>query len=316
MLLGVAPLNDVTNPDSLGGAFFHQEQKREGRIIRLVYFSALFIFLLLPAAVASAIEKSPWEQDFRHGSFVGEWRPGEDTDQPALSINEPMYFVVGRDDGETRARFQFSFKYRIFDADGIVVRHASWLEKLHFGYTQKSLWNLSADSKPFEDSSYRPSLFWEFQKNRGGALPDFLRAGYEHESNGQGGMDSRSIDTLFVLPAWETQIWERNLVVGPKLYVYLDQEEENRDIEGYRGYADLIIRYGNEDGWLLASLWRHGERNKNTVQLDLSYPIRKKFLARAGGYFYVQAFHGYGESLLAYDQNQDLRIRLGFAIVR
>jgi len=279
--------------------------------------SLIFLMVLHLQTVAScAAEDSNRDRNVHSKSAVGEWRPGGDADQTALSINEPMYFVVGRDGGDTKARFQFSFKYRIFDADGVVVQHAPWMENLHLGYTQTSLWNLSADSKPFEDSSYRPSFFWEFQKNRGGALPDFLRAGYEHESNGQGGMESRSIDTLFILPVWETQMWKRNLVVGAKLYVYLDQEEENRDIEDYRGYADLIIRYGNEDGWLLASLWRHGERNKNTVQFDLSYPIRKKFLARAGGYFYVQAFHGYGESLLGYDQNQELRIRLGFAIVR
>ena len=47
-----------------------------------------------------------------------------------------------------------------------------------------------------------------------------------------------------------------------------------------------------------------------------SYPIRKLFLARAGGYFYLQAFHGYGESLLRYNKNQDLAVRAGFAIVR
>lgn len=227
-----------------------------------------------------------------------------------------MYFVGGRDVGETTGRFQFSFKYRLFDADGVVAQYARWLEKLSFGYSQTSLWNLSADSAPFEDSSYRPSFFWEFRKNRSGALPNFLRDGYEHESNGQGGEDSRSIDTLYILPAWAMGIWGRSFSIAPKLYLYLDQETENADIEDFRGYVDLNLRYGNEDSWLMAALWRHGVDHKNTVQLDFSYPIRKRFLARAGGYFYLQAFHGYGESLLSYNQKQDLQVRLGFAIVR
>lgn len=245
---------------------------------------------------------------------MGEWRPGE-VEQPALTINEPLYFVAGRNDGETTARFQISFKYRLFDTDGVVVKHAPWLEKLHFGYTQTSLWNLSEDSAPFEDSSYRPSLFWEFENLRIGDLPELLllRAGYEHESNGQGGEDSRSLDTLFIFPACEGKLWGRSLVVGSKLYFYLDQE---KDIEDYRGYADLIFRYGNEDSWLLAALWRHGAKNRNTVQFDLSYPVRKRIMARTGGYIYLQAFQGYGESLLTYDQREDMNVRIGFAIVR
>ncbi len=282
-------------------------------------FAGLLIFLMalhLQTVAVCAAEDSNRDRNVRRQSAVGEWRPGGDADQTALSINEPMYFVVGRDGGDSKARFQFSFKYRMFDSDGVVVQHAPWMEKLHFGYTQTSLWNLSGDSKPFEDSSYRPSFFWEFQKNRGGTLPDFLRAGYEHESNGKGGEDSRSIDTLFIFPAWDISIGEGNLFVGAKLYAYLDQGEENSDIEDYRGYGDLILRYGQEDGWLGAVLWRYGMENRNTVQFDLSYPIRKPFLARAGGYFYLQAFHGYGESLLSYNQNQELAVRIGLAIVR
>ena len=270
---------------------------------------------LYGGCVISASEEPPPSRSYST-NVVGEWMPREGKEEPALSINEPMYFVVGKDDGETIARFQFSFKYLMFDADSTVVKNVSWLRNFNFAYTQASLWNLSADSKPFEDTNYRPSFFWEFLRDRGGLSPVFLRTGYEHESNGQGGEESRSIDTLFFFPAWATLIKNHQLIIGTKLYCYLDQERNNRNIENYRGYADLLLRYGNEDGWLANMLYRHGIENKNTLQLDLSYPIRKKFLGRGGGYFYLQAFHGYGESLLTYDQKQDLQLRLGFAIVR
>lgn len=281
------------------------------------HFFYLLLFLLLLPTVSSAAEKEwPLTQDGPKDSALGESLFREDREELALTTNEPVYFVVGRNDGDTKARFQFGFKYRIFDADGIVVENVPWLEKFHFAYTQTSLWNLSADSSPFEDSSYRPSFFWEFKRPQIGKMPDFLRVGYEHESNGQGGDQSRSIDTLFILPVWETSMESRSLVVGTKFYVYTDQGRQNQDIEAYRGYADLIMRYGREDGWLMAGLWRHGTSNKNTVQLDLSYPIRKRIFARAGGYFYVQSFYGYGETLLTYNQREDLNIRFGFAIVR
>ena len=38
----------------------------------------------------------------------------------ALSVNEPIYFVYGGSD-DLKARFQFSFKYRIFKQDGTVL---------------------------------------------------------------------------------------------------------------------------------------------------------------------------------------------------
>ena len=117
--------------------------------------------------------------------------------EPALSVNEPMYFVIG---SRTTARFQFSFKYRLFDPDSLPVEWFSPLSGLHFGYTQTSLWSLGEDSAPFHDTSYRPSLFWQSASlGKGGLTPDLLRGGYEHESNGKDGTSSRSIDTLFVL---------------------------------------------------------------------------------------------------------------------
>jgi hypothetical protein len=58
--------------------------------------------------------------------------------EPALSVNEPMYFVIGGSGGAT-ARFQFSFKYRLFDPDSLPVSWLPPLAGLHFGYTQTSI---------------------------------------------------------------------------------------------------------------------------------------------------------------------------------
>ncbi len=285
---------------------------------QLIFIALVIILLRIPAIVIAADNTNVVNKEISHSSAIGEWNPRKDGDEPAFYINEPMYFVVGRHDGDTKARFQVSFKYRLFEKDGIVVEKLPWLEKLHFAYTQTSMWNLSSNSTAFEDTSYRPSFFWEFQniniqvKN----MPDFLRIGYEHESNGQGGDKSRGINTLFIFPAWIIQAGGRDLAVGTKLYVYITRDSENADIEKYRGYADLVVRYGREDSWFIAAMWRYGIDNKNTIQLDISYPVRKKIFARTAGYFYIQSFYGYGETLLTYNQKQDINVRFGFAIVR
>lgn len=267
--------------------------------------AAVIAWFFIPILALAAMDEA--QPDQPHPSVI--------STEAALSVNEPMYLVLGGS-GDIKGRFQFSFKYRIFDEDSSIVRNTGWLGGVHFAYTQTSLWNLSADSLPFEDSSYRPSLFWDFYTRQKGWSPTFIRTGYEHESNGQAGDTSRSIDTFIFWPFWGGQWHGRDWLIAPKYYAYLAKGEFNEDIAEYRGYTDLWLRYGNEDDWLVSSILRHGDGGRHMIQLDLSYPTRKKILSRTGGYVYVQLFQGYGESLITYNEKQDTQIRVGFAIVR
>jgi hypothetical protein len=130
--------------------------------------------------------------------------------EPPLSENEAMYFVVGAS-SHWSARYQLSFKYRLFDYDAGFGRDQPWLAGLYFAYTQTSLWDLEGESKPFFDTSYRPSLFWRWLRTDDRTWIDGVRIGLEHESNGQAGTDSRSLNTAFIQPegagrqrAWAT----------------------------------------------------------------------------------------------------------------
>lgn len=235
--------------------------------------------------------------------------------EPALSANEPMYFVAGNSGGVT-ARFQFSFKYRIFDSDGTPVAWLPLLSRLHFGYTQGAIWDLGADSKPFRDTSYRPSLFLQENTGGQGLMPNLLRAGYEHESNGKDGANSRSIDTLFAQPVWLAGFSDgRTLIFAPKFYGYLDKDD-NPDIQRYRGYVDWNFRYGREDGWLLSTQLRRAAAGRGSAQFDISVPLRKPIFARTGGFLHFQLFKGYGESLLDYNLERSTQARVGFSMVR
>jgi outer membrane phospholipase A len=233
--------------------------------------------------------------------------------EPALSANEPMYFVIG---SQSTARFQLSFKYRLFDPDSLPVAWFAPLAGLHFGYTQTSLWDLGANSAPFRDTSYRPSFFWQGASLGKGMMPDLLRGGYEHESNGKDGTNSRSIDTLFVQLVWSSEFTDgRTLAFAPKFYGYLDKDD-NPDIQRYRGYADWNIRYGREDDWMLATQLRTGTSGKGSAQLDLSWPLRRPLFARTGGFLHFQLFKGHGESLLDYNLDRGTQVRIGFSMVR
>ncbi len=274
--------------------------------------------LILVISTADAIERMHSRPDRSIASVTQPDATGDvllPDNEPALSANEPIYFVVGGSGGAT-ARFQLSFKYRIFDPGSFPVVWFPPLAGLHFGYTQTSIWDVGAKSAPFRDTSYRPSFFWQGTTHGKGLMPDLWRAGFEHESNGKDGANSRSINTLFAQPVWRTGFSDgRTLIFAPKLYGYLEKEN-NPDIQRYRGYVDWNFRYGHEDGWLLATRLRRGTAGHGSTQFDLSYPLRQPLFSRTGGFLHFQLFTGYGETMLDYNVNRGTQARLGFSIIR
>lgn len=230
-----------------------------------------------------------------------------------LTEHEPVYFVMGTR-GDTNARFQLSFKYRMFDQTLGWGRDQPWLSGFYLGYTQATAWNLSGDSKPFRDTNYRPSLFWAWERTDAKTWIDALRAGYEHESNGKDGASSRSIVTLFLRPEWH---WDTangmRLAFTPKIYRYLDKED-NPDIQRYRGYVDWRLRYGDRQrSWV--AMARTGTAGKGSLTLDYFERTRVLGFGPVSGYFHVQLFAGYGEDILDYNLRNKSQLRLGFAIV-
>jgi outer membrane phospholipase A len=233
--------------------------------------------------------------------------------EPPLSENEPIYFIVGTRGGST-ARFQLSFKYRLFDRSLGWGREQPWLAGFYLGYTQNSIWNLSGESKPFRDSSYRPSLFWLWQRTDDRTWIDAVRAGYEHESNGREGASSRAIDTLFLRPEWHWRLADGKLVeFAPKLYGYLDKAD-NPDIQRYRGYVDWRLRYGDRER-IWSAMARLGTAGKGSLTLDFSQRTRVFGIGPLSGYFHAQAFAGYGEDILDYNRRRKSQLRVGFAII-
>lgn len=232
-----------------------------------------------------------------------------------LSAFEPMFFAAGYG-SEANAQVQLSFKLRLYEPLDESSRDI--LHNLYFGYTQPAYWDLTSDSKPFVDTNYMPSFFyyipdtdWIVDGNAVG-----MGAGYEHESNGRDGEESRSLDVLFARPYLTFgDARDFHWTFSPKLYAYLEKDE-NPDIADYRGYADFHASYGKPNDWQLATTLRKGTSgDKGSAELQGTYPLHRWFPGVAG-YFMVQAFSGYGEYLLNYNQSEDLALRLGYTIVR
>jgi outer membrane phospholipase A len=235
----------------------------------------------------------------------------------AISVYEPVYFIVGGGGG-LNAKFQLSFRYRLFDNQGRLARRLPWIDDLYLAFSQTSLWDLSELSKPFTDSSYRPRLFYanyNVARLFDGRLRLGLEGGFGHESNGKDGDASRSYNMLYVRPvALFGDPDGLRAFVAPLIPNYI-ANDENPDIEAYRGYVDWLFGIGSKGGLDFSATIRRGtQQHYGSVELNLSYPLSKLSGGDLTGWLLLQYFGGYGESLLDYNRKLDSQLRLGIAV--
>ena len=232
-----------------------------------------------------------------------------------LSFFEPMFFAVG-DGSDANAKMQLSFKLRLYEPTDKTSR--DFVDNMYFGYTQPAFWDLTSYSKPFIDTNYIPSFFyyipntdWRVDGNAVG-----FAAGIEHESNGKDGPESRSLDVLFVRPYFNFgDTRDFHWSASPNLYAYIEKSE-NSDIAKYRGYGDFHLSYGKDNDWQAAWILRKGtSTEKFSAELQATYPINQWYPG-VSGYLMLQAFTGYGEYLLDYNEREPWSVRIGYAISR
>lgn len=235
-----------------------------------------------------------------------------------ISRYEPIYFVAGVHD-RTNAKFQFSFKYQLLTPTN---NNPEWWRSLYLGYTQTSLWDLSSPSKPFYDTSYKPTLFYyhdAFDWKPTWLERLGLQAGLQHESNGKGDDGSRSLNTAYVTPI---AVWPMGrgwrLMLAPRFLAYAEKSD-NADLARYRGNLELLVRFGKDKGLQFSAMLRHGNNfSYGSGQLDVTLPIRlvPGLSPNAGGYLQLQYFNGWGESLIDYSIRRPDQLRFGYTIVR
>ncbi|MBN1277393.1 MAG: phospholipase A [Deltaproteobacteria bacterium] len=235
-----------------------------------------------------------------------------------FAVYEPMYFLVGADPSESK--FQISLKYRPINPAGSLSQQYPWLSGLHFAYTQTSFWDLASDSAPFEDTSYKPEVFY-LTRN----WPDrpfwlkglFFQGGLQHESNGRDGESSRSTNTVYFKPIFifYNADSELGLQISPKLLAYFDNSRKNNpDLADYRGNVEFEIKLGKASGLVSTTYLRFANRG-TSIQTDLSYPVSKLLKNNFDLFLNIQYSYSLAESLINYkERNQSLRI--GFSIVR
>ena len=214
---------------------------------------------------------------------------------PFAAVGEALG-VPPDDINSTEAKFQFSFKARLWTTDD--RRWGVWA-----AYTQQNWWQVyNGDlSRPFRETNYMPELFASYR-------PDVdLPGGFRWDSSTRATSTSRtaaptscraagtvcspSSASRTAISACSRELWYR--------IPESDEEDDNPDITDYLGHGAISALYRWRDhsfsGWLRGNVGT----GKGAVQLAWTSP---PILGPLRGY--VQFFSGYGESLIDYNWRQ------------
>lgn len=269
----------------------------------------------LPANVVAMTGASPTQGPSVNEATMTPTRPSAfDNFRNAITPYEPVYFDVGNKGGRN-ARYQVSFKYRLFSPND--PAQPDFIDNFYLGYTQTALWDLHSDSHPFVDTSFKPSLFWRKDALWQSPQKDVfvgLAAGVEHESNGKSGDDSRSLNFFYAQPEFNYRFdGGSTLTFAPRVKSYFSTHN-NPDYADYAGHVDWKLRWAQDNGLVLTGLYRQGHEGRSATQLEAAWPLRRTFL-NMNGFLHVQYFKGYGETLLGYRHKSEPQVRVGISLV-
>ena len=208
---------------------------------------------------------------------------------------------------DTEMVFQISAKQRLFGTN------------LYLAYTQKSFWQFinEDESSPFRETNYDPEIFYRW-------IPDAERfnhwgadVGFEHESNGREYPSSRSWNRVYFAPFQAKgkhlaylKLWYRIPEGDPS--TDLDKTgDDNQDINDFYGYSELSFSRQIGGDQLLSGMLRGNARTgKGAVSFTWSIPSNDGY-----AFYGATVFHGYGESLIDYNQKQT-RLMIGILLAR
>ncbi|MBB3229416.1 phospholipase A [Halomonas stenophila] len=202
-------------------------------------------------------------------------------------------------------KFQFSAKFNLMD--DLILGNGD----LFFGYTQRSWWQAyNADaSSPFRETNFEPEVFLDFENDwsLAGWTNIHNRISFNHQSNGRSDPLSRSWNRVIGTSTFINDDWAVSL--SPHWRIPEDEsQDDNPDIHKYMGYGDVTVArrlFGDQEASLL---WRGNPGSGHMgAQLDYSWPLFGKIRG------HVQYYHGYGDSLIDYD-NSVQRLGVGFSL--
>jgi phospholipase A1 len=202
-------------------------------------------------------------------------------------------------------KYQFSFKVPLWR------NMFNSISSLYFGYTQLSYWQAYDRNAFFRSTDYEPEIYLqnEFDKHMFGNWSfNTVNLGLVHQSNGFGNSLERSWNRAYLSAAISNPNW---LIAVKPWIIFHDStyERQNPNMAHYLGYGEIMLAY--KHGQMVVSLITRnfigsgGKRSGDT--LAISFPLTKYLNG------YVQAFTGYGQSLIEYNHRTN-SLGVGFSL--
>ncbi|MBZ0105052.1 MAG: phospholipase A [Sulfuricella denitrificans] len=207
--------------------------------------------------------------------------------------------------GNTDVKYQLSFKTKLWE-DALGDNGDLW-----FAYTQQSHWLLYNPqvSSPFRETNYEPELIFTLRTDvdlPGEMRWRMLNLGLSHQSNGRGLPLSRSWNRVYAQLGFERE----NFTIFLRPWLRLpesSEKDDNPDITRYMGNGDVLLNYRSGENTYSALGHVSPSTGHGALQLSWGFPISKTLKG------YVQAFSGYGESLIDYNHKQT-SLGIGFSL--
>lgn len=256
-------------------------------------------------AAAQYTLSSHWELDARDKRGVFKFRPHHPSYLIATRTHRPNeepyrdFWEADPDaEGLSKAEleFQLSFKMKLVETLFELPLDV-W-----FGYTQNSFWQAANHeaSSPFRETNYQPEVMavTPLDFALAGINVRFLNLGFVHQSNGQSSTLSRSWNRFYAQVGLErgpmtmtAKVWKR---VNESF-----EDDNNPDIIDYMGRFELAGNYRLGGGHELSGMVRRNfSTDKGAVQLGWAFPLAGPVKG------YVNAFAGYGQSMIDYNYFQ------------
>lgn len=270
-----------------------------------------------PQAAEAVVDAKPSKEIMKPDTKVSrmseEWELNADAKRGLYAVHPLLdnYLLIANQSNATNDRpfrapdgyeakhveltYQLSFKAKLLE--GVAGSPID----LWAGYTQQSFWQAYArdHSSPFRETNYQPQAMavLPINKDIAGVSVRFVSLGVSHQSNGQSTTLSRSWNRFY----GELGLERGNLAVNARVWKRLDNAKSNNDnpdITDFLGHGDVQITYRDKGYEYSAMMRRNFDTRHGAIQLGLAFPL----VVNLKGY--VQAFAGYGQSLIDYNYAQ------------
>ncbi|MEA1915583.1 MAG: phospholipase A [Campylobacterota bacterium] len=275
-----------------------------------------------PSKKLTIIKKDPLELKAEKSEFLDFSAENQEHILRLLPHRANYFYPVSYDDYDhndsrtsTEAKFQLSFKLPLYH--NLLNTGAN----LYAAYTQTSFFQVFnvEDSRPFRQMNHTPEIFldWDVHKDIFGWNLEKIRLSATHQSNGGNIERSRSWNYTSL----ETHLKKDNLTMGAMAWYRWDEKkktsptdtmgDDNPDLEKYIGKQKLFIKY--KYNRYIASLthqnnFHHYSKHKGNTIVELIFPSWHRNFD-----IIFQYFHGYGESLIDYNEKVN-KVSLGILI--